>query len=180
MKIRKPLLSAVAAILLLATAAAAAPPPVTLNLSPDAANPASPIMGDHLRFWSTITNNGKAPIQGLVAWVSLVEVDQGNEQPMDLEDWSAHKAVAGATLEPGRPLRTDWPMRLIKSGDYRVIVSVTDRGGNRVYTSPTIQFHVRPKPMLKAGRVTAVAMGVPVSLLALFFVLKRRQRARHG
>jgi hypothetical protein len=180
MKIHKTLLPAVAAILLLATAAVAAPAPVTLDLGPDAGNPASPIMGDHLRFWSTITNNGTRPVQGLVAWISLVEVDRGNEQPMDLEDWSAHKAVAGATLEPGGSLRTDWPMRLIKSGDYRVIVSVTDRGGDRVYTSPTVQFHVRQKPMLKAGRVTAVAAGVPVFLLALFFVLKRRQRARQG
>jgi hypothetical protein len=153
---------------------------VTLDLGPDAGFPASPMMGDQVRFRSAITNNGKDPVQGLVAWISLVEIDRGNEQPMDLEDWSAHKAVAGATLEPGRTLRTDWPMRLIKSGDYRVIVSVTDRGGNRVYTSPTVQFHVRPKPMLKAGRVVAVAAGVPVFLLALLLALKRRQRVRHG
>jgi hypothetical protein len=180
MKIRKTLLPAVAAILLLATAAAAAPAPVTLDLGPDKGNPASPIMGDRIRFWSTITNNGKTPVQGLVAWISLVEVDKGNEQPMDLEDWSAHKAVAGANLEPGGTLRTGWPMRLIKNGDYRVVVSVTDRGGDRVYTSPTVQFHVRQKPMLKAGRVVAVAAGVPVLLLVLLLGLKRRQRARRG
>jgi hypothetical protein len=71
-------------------------------------------------------------------------------------------------------------MRLIKNGDYRVVVSVTDRGGDRVYTSPTVQFHVRQKPMLKAGRVVAVAAGVPVLLLVLLLGLKRRQRARRG
>jgi hypothetical protein len=34
--------------------------------------------------------------------------------------------------------------------------------------------------MLKAGRVVAVAAGVPVLLLVLLLGLKRRQRARRG
>lgn len=29
-----------------------------------------------------------------MAWISLVEIDPGNEQPVDLEDWSAHKGIA--------------------------------------------------------------------------------------
>lgn len=178
MKRYKTILAALLATLLLASTAMAAQSPVALDLYPDMGNPASPIMGDHLRFWSTITNKGSTPIQGMVAWISLVEIDQGNEQPVDLEDWSAHKAVAGASLEPGKSLQTDWPMRLIKGGDYRVVVSVTDRGGNRVFTSPTVQFHVRQKPMLQSSRVLPVAAGVPVLFLGLLLVLKRRQRAR--
>ncbi len=150
----------------------AAPPPLTLNLHPDKKNPASPVMGNHLRFWSTITNTGLTPIEGIVAWISLVEIDPGNEQPVDMEDWSAHKAVTGASLAPGQSLRTDWSMRLIKGGDYRVVVSVTDRGGRQVYTSPTVQFHVRQKQVLQVGRVLPVATTVPLLIIGLMIFKK--------
>jgi hypothetical protein len=137
-------------------------------------------MGDHLRFWSTITNTGTTPVEGLVAWISLVEIDPGDEQPVDLEDWSAHKAVTGATLAPGQPLRTDWPMRLIKGGDYRVVVSVTDRGSSRVVTSPTLQFHVRQKAVLQTGRVLPVAVGVPLLIIGLMVFNKARQPRKNA
>jgi hypothetical protein len=129
-------------------------------------------MGNHLRFWSTITNTGPTPIEGLVAWISLVEIDPGNEQPVDLEDWSAHKAITGASLNPGQSLRTDWPMRLIKGGDYRVVISVTDRGSHTVYTSSTIQFHVRQKPVLQARRVLPIAAGIPLLIVVLMIFNK--------
>jgi hypothetical protein len=172
------LLTTVTLLMLSASISAAAQAPVSLNLQSDAKNPATPVMGDHLRFWSTITNTGSSPIEGLVAWISLVEIDPGNEQPVDLEDWSAHKAVTGASLKPGEFLRTDWPMRLIKGGDYRVAVSVTDRGGRQVYTSPTVQFHVRQKPVLQAGRVLPVAAGIPLLFIGL--MIFNRTRRRHG
>lgn len=82
--------------------------------------------GNHLQFWSTITNTGGTSIEGLVAWISLVKIDPGNEQPVDLESWNAHEAVTEASLKPGETLRTDCPMRLIKGGDYRVVVSDAD------------------------------------------------------
>jgi hypothetical protein len=180
MKILKNLFAVIASILLSASISAAAQTPVSLNLQPDAKNPATPVMGDHLRFWSTITNTGSSPIEGLVAWISLVEIDPGNEQPVDLEDWSAHKAVTGASLKPGESLHTDWPMRLIKGGDYRVVVSVTDRGGRQVYTSPTVQFHVRQKPVLQAGRVLPVAAGIPLLLIGLMVFNRTKQRLRRA
>ena len=163
-----------------ATASAAAQTSMALDLQPDGKNPAAPVMGDHLRFWSTITNTGSTPIEGLVAWISLVEIDPGNEQPVDLEDWSAHKAITGASLGPGKSLRTDWPMRLIKGGDYRAVVSVTDRGGRQVYTSPTVQFHVRQKPVLQAGRVVPVAAAIPLLIIGLMVFNRTRHRHRKG
>ena len=165
---------------LFATVSVAARVPVALDLHPDENNPVSPVMGDHLRFWSTITNAGSTPIEGLVAWVSLVEIDPGNEQPVDLEDWSAHKAITGASLGSSQSLRTDWPMRLIKGGDYRVVVSVTDRGGHQVYTSPTVQFHVRQKPVLQTGRVVPVATAIPLLITGLMVFNKTRQRHKKG
>jgi len=152
--------------------------PFNIKLIPDRANPDQPIMGNHMRFHSVITNTRNQPIEGLVAWISLVEIDPGNEQPVDLEDWSAHKAITGAALGPGHSLKTDWPMRLIKGGDYRVVVSVTDRAQNSVYTSPTLEFHVAQKKVLDSRRILPVAFGIPLILLGLiaFNKIKRRHR----
>jgi hypothetical protein len=180
MRIWKNLFAVIVSILLSASISAAARTPVSLNLQSDVKNSASPVMGDNMRFWSTITNTGSSPVEGLVAWISLVEIDPGNEQPVDLEDWSAHKAVTGASLKPGESLRTDWPMRLIKGGDYRVVVSVTDRGGRQVYTSPTVQFHVRQKPVIQAGRVLPVAAGIPLLFAGLMIFNKTRRRHGNG
>jgi hypothetical protein len=138
---------------------------LSLTLSPDKANPPNPTMGNQLHFHSVITNMGDNPIEGLVAWISLVEVTPGQEQPMDLEDWSAHKAVTGAKLAPGASLETDWPMRLIQQGDYRVVISVTARNQRTVNTSPTVEFHVTRKPMVQSSRILPVALGVPFLLI---------------
>ncbi len=138
---------------------------LSLTLSQDGANPPNPTMGNDLHFHSVITNMGDKPIEGLVAWISLVEVTPGREQPMDLEDWSAHKAVTGAQLAPGDSLPTDWPMRLIQGGDYRVVITVTARNQRTVYTSPIVEFHVTQKPMLQSSRILPVALGVPFLLL---------------
>ena len=178
MKKWKDILLVMVTMVLLAAASSAAEAALMLDLRPDDKNPSAPVMGDHLRFWSTIINTGADPIEGLVAWISLVEIDPGNEQPVDLEDWSAHKAITGASLGPGQSLRTDWPMRLIKGGDYRVVVSVTDRGSNTVFTSPTLQFHVRQKPVLQSGRVLPVAAGVPLLIIGLMVFNKTRQRRK--
>lgn len=133
-----------------------------IEVAPGQSNPVTPTMGDAMHFHSRIRNASAHPIEGLVAWISLVEVTPGREQPMDLEDWSAHKAVAGATLASGAVLTTEWPMRLIQSGDYRVVISATDRNEHSVYTSPTLQFHVARKQVVESGRILPVAFGLPL------------------
>ena len=180
MKLLKGLSAAIFFTLLWAAISTAAQAPVDVSLQPDGKNPVSPVMGDWLQFWSTITNKGAAPLEGMVAWISLVEIDPGNEQPVDLEDWSAHKAVTGVSLEPGQHLQTIWPMRLIRGGDYRVVISLTDRNGRQVYTSPTVQFHVRPKPVLKAGRVLPVAAAIPLLMIGLMVFNRTKRHPRNG
>jgi hypothetical protein len=137
---------------------------INVDLQPDKANPSNPTMGNWMHFHSEIHNSGAKPVEGLVAWISLVEVTSGHEQPMDLEDWSAYKAVPGTTLAPGASLTTDWPMRLIQSGDYRVVICVTDRNEQKVYTSPTLQFHIELRPVVEASRILPVALGVPLGM----------------
>jgi hypothetical protein len=150
---------------------------LSLTLSQDNTNPSTPTMGDELSFHSAITNRGDKPIEGLVAWISLVEVTPSHEQPMDLEDWSALKAVTAPELAPGVSLETDWPMRLIQDGDYRVVISVTARNQRTVNTSPTVEFHVSRKPTVQSSRILPVALGVP--LLLLGWMAFRRWQSVH-
>jgi len=148
--------------------------PLSVDLRPSPSNPVSPQMGDHLSFHSVIRNVGAAPIDGLIAWISLVQVDKGKEQPVDLEDWSAHKAVTARTLVPGKALETDWPMRLIQAGTYRVVVSAVSRNGVDLTASPFADFNVRQKPVVESQRVLPIALGIPL-LLGGTMVWRRRK-----
>ncbi|MEQ8693964.1 MAG: hypothetical protein RIC85_01375 [Gammaproteobacteria bacterium] len=155
----KAVLFATSLILLTQTTANAEP--LTVELQSEAGNPASPQMGDNLSFHTTIRNNGTVPIEGLIAWISLVQIDKGKEQPVDLEDWSAHKAVTLAALAPGQSLQTEWPMRLIQSGTYRVVVSGVSRDDMQLRSSPFLDFTVRQKPVVESQRVLPIAIGIP-------------------
>jgi hypothetical protein len=141
--------------------------PLSISLAPEQANPTSPQMGDWLKFNSVIANSGNQAAHGIVAWISLVQVDPGQEQPVDLEDWSAHKAVTKSTLEPGQQVKVEWPMRLIQAGAYRVVISAVDRETGHVMTSPFVDFQVRRKPVVESARILPVAFGVPLLVLGM-------------
>jgi len=149
---------------------------ISVRLTPDKENSGHPTMGDTLQFRSRITAPSDRPLEGVVAWISLVEIDPGQEQPVDLEDWSAHKAVFAAHLEPAEELDSTWSVRLIKAGDYRVAISVMARDQAPVFTSPTVKFHVFQKPVVESRRIFPVAIGVPLLLLGL---LGYRWQASH-
>ncbi len=178
MQYRSMLIATLLAVPLLAGAArhTRAAAELAVSLAPIATNPAAPRMGDRLAFTSSIRNTGAAPVEGLIAWLSLVQVDPGHEQPVDLEDWSAHKAIALATLAPGAEVTTRWPMRLIQSGQYRVVVSAVSRAGDALTPSRFVDFTVAPKPVVESRRVLPVALGVP-ALLVVSLLLRRRRSA---
>ena len=159
------------ALLLLAGTASAAPLNITLNPDPD--NPTAPQMGDRLSFHSVIRNTGARPADGVMAWFSLVRIDPGNEQPVDLEDWSAHAAATSARLDPSQRIETDWPLRLIQAGRYRVLVNAVSRSDNTLATSPFVEFAVRQKPVVESQRVLPVAAGVPLLLGGLLLWRRR-------
>ena len=148
---------------------------LSIDLRPGARNPGAPQMGDNLSFHTVIRNGGSTPINGLIAWLSLVQIDPGKEQPVDLEDWSAHKAVAAASLAPGQTLETDWPLRLIQAGRYRVVVSAVSREAAGLAASPFADFTVRQKPVVESQRVLPVALGLPL-LVGSAMIWRRRRR----
>lgn len=153
-------------------------PLLHVELVPAPGNPAQPRMGDRMLFHSTIRNTGAAPVEGVVAWLGLVQVDPGQEQPVDLEDWSAHKAVAAGRLAPGQAVETDWPMRLIQAGHYRVVVSAASRDGGPLAPSPFVELAVRQKAVVDSVRVLPVTLGMPALLLGALLLRRRAGRGR--
>jgi hypothetical protein len=145
-----------------------------VELTPADSNPARPRMGDRMMFRTVIRNAGVSAVHGVLAWISLVRVDRGHEQPMDLEDWSARKAVTAARLEPGWSLVNEWPMRLIQAGTYRVVVSVVSRDSPRLAASRFAQFAVHAKPVVESRRILPVAGGIPLLLAALLVMRTRK------
>ena len=73
------------AVMIAGAAAGAHAAPLAIELVPSATNPASPQMGDHLSFHSVIRNDSATPVEGVIAWLSLVQTDKGKEQPGGLE-----------------------------------------------------------------------------------------------
>lgn len=167
--------SLILACALMITSANAWAAPLSVELSAAPSNPTSPQMGDNLKFHTVIRNGETTPVDGLIAWISLVQIDKGKEQPVDLEDWSAHKAVTAASLAPGARLQTDWPMRLIQAGTYRVVVSAVSRNGASLTPSAFVDFKVRQKAVVESQRVLPVAVGIPILLSGL--MLWRRHRS---
>jgi hypothetical protein len=125
-------------------------------------------MGDTPNFLGAVTNLGPQPVQGLVVYLSLVSLAPGHEHPVDLEDWSAQKAVRLDRLNPGATDCRNWGMRLIAAGKYGVALTVMDPRENRPIVSDLVPFEIQPKATLVAGRVLPVALGEPAFILLLF------------
>jgi hypothetical protein len=124
-------------------------------------------MGDTPSFRGTVTNLGKLPVHGLVVYLSLVSLLTGEEQPVDLEDWSAQKAYRIDRLDPGKAVSQNWGMRLIQAGSFGVALTVIDPKENRPVISELIPFTVIPKPTISSTRILPVAIGEPLIFLAL-------------
>ncbi len=127
-------------------------------------------MGDTPSFTGIVKNTGKAPAKGLIVCLSLVSLKKGNERPLDLEDWSANRAVRINKLMPGEVNEQKWKMRLIKSGSYGVLLTVIDPKEKHPIVSDLTRFTVSPKPMIESSRVKTVAVGVPLLIVILFLL----------
>jgi hypothetical protein len=135
-------------------------------------------MGDTPSFRGFVTNSGNQSVKGLIVYLSLVSLAPGNEQPVDLEDWSAQKALRINLLDPGATVSQNWNMRLIQAGKFGAALTVVNPRENRPVISDLIPFDVVPKPTLALGRVLPVSIGEPLMLLILLglFTYSRSRR----
>jgi hypothetical protein len=135
----------------------------------DIHGPTQPLrMGDTPTFAGRVTNASAHEMKGLVVYLSLVALEPGQEHPVDLEDWSAQKAVRIAQLRTGQSDTQDWPMRLIQAGRFGVAMTVVDPDQKQPIISDLLTFDIQSKPTLNSHRILPVAIGVPLILLLCY------------
>lgn len=133
-------------------------------------------MGDVPAFVGRITNKGYKKISGIIVYLSLVSLHTGNEHPVDLEDWSAQKAIRIDHLAPGETNQQQWSMRLIKSGRFGAALTVVDPKRNKPLISPLALFDIAPKPTVISSRILPVTFGMPLLLAGIFILVYRKRR----
>jgi len=138
-------------------------------------------MGDTPVFKGMVSNTGVKTLEGLTVYLSLICLDSGNEHPVDLEDWSAQKAMRIAKLKPGEINKQEWGMRLIAPGQYAVALTVVGKKAAKPVISDLVKFKIRPKPLISSARILPVSFGVPflflVSILFVRFFRSHRKSA---
>ncbi|MBA2534455.1 MAG: hypothetical protein H0V21_05555 [Rubrobacter sp.] len=133
--------------------------------------------GQYVKLPAKVTNISSGPIKDAVAYVSLVDVTKGQQAPVDLEDWSAHRAITISSLAPGQSKGVSWSLRLVKGGNYVVYANAIDQGSTRASVGQEVPLFVRTKQNLNPGGVLPVALGVPLLAGAALFgpVFHRRR-----
>lgn len=139
--------------------------------------PLSGTAGQYVNLPATITNTSGQPAKDVVAYVTLVETTSGQQAPVDLEDWSAHRAVTVGSLAPGETKNASWDLRLIKGGEYVVYASAIAQGSSQAAVGPEVPLSVTAQKNLNPGGVLPVALGVPMLVgTALFAPVYWRRR----
>jgi len=135
-------------------------------------------MGDKITYTGAITNNSDKAIDHIIAYISLANVTPGKEAPLDLEDWSANKAIKVDTIPPRGTYEGQWPMRLIDSGSYVAYITVVDKNDNIPISSTMSRLEVKRVLRLNPNNVLPVAIGEPVFIGMVFMVIAFLRRKR--
>ena len=135
-------------------------------------------MGDKITYTGTITNNSDRAIENIIAYISLANITPGKEAPLDLEDWSANKALKVDTIPPHGTYEGQWPMRLIDSGSYVAYITVADKNDNMPVSSQMSRLEIKRILRLNPNKVLPVAIGEPAALGMVFILVASRRKKR--
>jgi len=93
-----------------------------------------------------------------------------------LEDWSAEKGLYIGSIDAKQTLPLSWQIHFVKAGTYSLII-VAETASSEVPQASTItHFNVAPKKNLNPGQVLPVALGTPIILLVILFLLSYRRK----
>lgn len=152
--------------------AQAAPPPLSIQILSQ--NTLNGVAGDYVTVQGQITNTGTTAVTDVTTYLSLV--DTGTKLPVDLEDWSAEKGLYIGSIDAKQGLPLSWKIHFVKAGTYSLII-VAEVGNNGIPQVSTItHFNVAPKKNLNPGQVLPVALGTPIVLLVILFLLSYRKK----
>jgi ABC-2 type transport system permease protein len=137
-------------------------------------------MGQVVKFNTVITNNGLKTSASLIAAINIINLEKTGES-VDLAEWAPEQAQYIDALKPDESLKLDWIVTTGLQGDYMVyVVLIPQPKSAEVTTHPiassSLYLTVESSPRLQPRTVLPFALGVPVLLLAITFVVYRRRR----
>ena len=130
--------------------------------------------GDFVTIEGTITNSSSQPLNAITTYLSMA--DNETKLPVDLEDWSAEKGLYIGTIDAGQTLPLNWKIHFVKAGTYSLIIIAEAAGNDLPQVSSITQFNVSPKRNLNPGKVLPVALGTPIVLIFILFMLSYKRR----
>jgi ABC-2 type transport system permease protein len=136
--------------------------------------------GQVVKFNTAITNRGLQTSTPLIVALNVVNLKKGSAA-VDLEEWSSVRTQYIGSLAPDETIDLGWTITAGLHGDYIVyVVLIPQPPSTEVTTFPvassSLQLTVTPTARLQPDAVLPFALGVPVFLLAITFVVYRRRR----
>jgi hypothetical protein len=167
-----------ASLLLPLTAWGQSPPTLSAQMSQTTA---SLLVGETVRFNTTVRNTGTAATSPLVAHLNIASLQPGVY--VDPEDWSSSRTRYLEPLQPGETVTINWMVRALTEGDFAAYVTMVaaDPAFVPVTGSPLL-IHANPSHILPMKKVLPVIIAVPLVPLAFVFWgiaqdLRRRRTA---
>jgi hypothetical protein len=137
-------------------------------------------MGDTVEFNTVITNDGLKTSAPLIAAMNIINLQKAGEG-VDLEEWSPERTQYIEALKPDESIKLDWIITTGLQGEYMVYVALIPQPESAEVTthpvaSSSLYLTVESSVRLDPRTVLPFALGVPVLLLAITFVVYRRRR----
>jgi hypothetical protein len=130
--------------------------------------------GDFVTVSGSIANTSSQQLQGVTTYLSLS--DNNTHKPVDLEDWSAEKGLYVGTIDASATLPLEWKIHFVTAGDYSLIIVAETIGNPLPQVSEITQFHVAQKKNLNPAQVLPVALGTPIVLIFVLFLIAYRRK----
>jgi hypothetical protein len=156
--------------------AQAAAPPLKIGIDVEAKTVRA---GTPLLYNTVVTNAGTEPSPPLIVAMNIINLNASGDV-VDPEDWSPQRTQYTDPVQPGQSANLAWRINAILDGNFMVyMVAIPAPGGPDVtshpVTSPGIHLIVTKYTRLNPGGVLPYAIGGPVVLGMLIFVVYRRR-----
>jgi ABC-type transport system involved in multi-copper enzyme maturation permease subunit len=131
--------------------------------------------GDTVDFNTTVINNGGEDSPQMFVAMNIINLAKDGD-PVDPEDWSPERTQAIPPLAVGQSATQSWSIHAILDGNYMVYMVLvpeptSPQSTSQPVVSTGIHMTVTPFASLNPGGVLPLALGMPIGLTLLMFVL---------
>ncbi len=153
-------------------AESSAAPPLQFEYS--SAATLSGVSGDFVQVSARVTNVGGQALSDVTVYLSMFNTV--DKTPVDLEDWSAQKAINFQGLPAGQSQAIDLSIHLVNPGEYSLVLVGYVPSADTPTISRATFLHVEARKNLNPGNILVVALGTPLALAIVLRIAPARRR----